>query len=165
MWHELPGGRFGPYDLNETDLSSTVVDPPKHRLAVDEDQGESNLGAVSFNTRRSTGRHDEHAYLMGRLTADRRGGAIYLGCRPPGEQNVREVLYIDNNGARFNVPIIGAQSQRVTRFYTDDGRFCFHAQGPASGQPNGALIKYDTHHSLDEQSWTPMAIIRGEAIR
>lgn len=45
------------------------------------------------------------------------------------------------------------------RFYTDDGRYCYHAQGPASGQPDGTIIKYDTHHSADESTWTALTVL------
>lgn len=100
------GGWLGTNGLNEIEQVSGHPDPCKHRFAVHEGLVETNLGAVSWNTRRPSGVQDEWAYVMGRLTANRRGGAIYFATRPDGHQDTREVLYIDNSGAHFRVPII-----------------------------------------------------------
>lgn len=99
----FPNGWLGTYDMNETEAVSTVKDPPKHRLAVQAGQVESNLGGVSFNIRRSDGRHEEYAYLMGRLNGG--NGAAYIATRGPGEGQPRERFYIDHGKAIFRVPI------------------------------------------------------------
>lgn len=52
---------------------------------------------------------------------------------------------------------VAASAGRVSRFYTDDGRYCYNFQGPASGQPQGSGIKYDTHDSPDESTWTAIS--------
>ena len=67
------------------------------------------------------------------------------------------VLVVTRRGYLLNVPWL--MGGRVSRIYTDDGRFCYNFQGPASGQPDGAGIKYDTHGSLDETTWTAVARI------
>lgn len=102
---DLPFGWVGTYDDNEIEIVSTIADPPKIRLAIPNDKVESNLGAVSFNLRRSDGRHEEYGYVMGRLTPGKSAGAIYLAVRPDGQQDCREVFYIDGNGANFRVPV------------------------------------------------------------
>ena len=107
-FHDLPFGYIGSYDDNEVEIVSTMSDPPKIRLAVDADKVESNLGSVSFNLRRSDGRHEEMAYIMGRLTADKQAGALYLATRAPGAEQAEERLYIDHTAAIFRVPVIGA---------------------------------------------------------
>lgn len=102
---EFPWGYIGSYDDNEVEIVSTIPDPPKVRLAVQAGKVESNLGSVSFNLRRADGRHEEYGYVMGRLTADRQQGALYIGLRPRGEQQSREVLYIDPDVLISRVPI------------------------------------------------------------
>lgn len=156
--HDLPFGYVGTYDANEIEIVSTIKDPPKIRLVVDADKVESNLGCVSFNTRRPDGEHDEHAYVMGRLTADKQGGALYLGVRAPGSQHVREVLYLDSGQAIFRVPIVapnlmsGAGSDG--RFYSGDRRFCWNFQ------TDGSVVLYATHGSTDETTWTARWALR-----
>lgn len=66
-------------------------------------------------------------------------------------------------GMAINVPVTTAPS-RVSRFYSDDGAFCFNVQGPASGQPQGAIIQYVTHGSLDESTWTAVAKWEGQPL-
>ncbi len=102
---EFPWGWLGTYDDNEIEIVSTISDPPKVRLAVDSNKIESNLGAVTFNIRRPDGRHEEYGYVMGRLTADRQEGAVYIGVRGRNDSQSREVLYIDPNQAIFRVPV------------------------------------------------------------
>ena len=103
---DFPWGWIGTYDDNEIEIVSTIPDPPKVRLAVDANKAESNIGGVTFNLRRSDGRHEEYGYVMGRLTADKQQGALYIAMRPRGEQQSREVLYIDPDVAIFRVPVI-----------------------------------------------------------
>lgn len=102
---DLPWGWIGPYGDNELEVVSTIQDPPKVRLAVDADKVESNLGSVSFNLRRPDGIHEEYGEIMGRLTADKREGALYIALRPHGEQACREVLYLDPHTAIFRVKV------------------------------------------------------------
>lgn len=135
---DFPWGWVGTYDDNEIEVVSTRRDPPKVRLAVDEDKIESNLGAVTFNKRRADGRHEEYGYVMGRLTADKQEGALYVALRPRGEQSSREVLYIDPSGAHFKVPVFapnltgqGASLPRTIalRSRANNRLVCAEAQG------------------------------------
>lgn len=107
IWHTLVSGFVGPTGDNEVEVVSTKPDPPKIRLAVESDKVESNLGSISFNTRRvdGSGTHDEMAYVMGRLTADKKGGAVYIAAAPAKGANCQEVFYIDNGTAIFRVPV------------------------------------------------------------
>lgn len=76
------------------------------------------------------------------------------------DQAQQPVAIFTRRGIRFLAPVsieagINAPvPSRVSRFYSDDGRFCFNVQGPTSGQPTGAIIQYDTHDSPDESTWT-----------
>jgi hypothetical protein len=122
---------------------------------------------VSFNLRRPDGRDEEYGLIQGRLTSDRQSGALYMAVRPPNAQEVREVLYIDSAVAKFSVPVIapgGAPSGpgpgRVTRFYSDNGQFCFNVQG----DNGGFIVQYDTHGSEDESTWTAVAVFRGTPV-
>lgn len=103
---DFPWGWIGTKYDNEVEIVSTKPDPPKVRLAVEAGQVESNLGSISFNLRRPDGEHEEYGYVMGRLTADKQAGALYIGLRPQGEPSCREVLYLDSSGAHFRVPIV-----------------------------------------------------------
>lgn len=116
---DFPWGWIGSYDDNEIEIVSTIPDPPKVRLAVVEGKVESNLGGVTFNVRRNDGRHEEMGYVMGRLTADKQEGAMYVALRPRGEGSSREVLYIDPHVALFRVPVfapnLGGSSEPMPR--------------------------------------------------
>lgn len=48
-------------------------------------------------------------------------------------------------------------SPRVTRFYSDDGRYCFNVQGDAGGH----LVQYDTRGTTDETQWVAVAEWKG----
>jgi len=149
---DLPWGWLETYDDNEIAIVSTIPDPPKVRLAVEAGMVESNLGAVSFNLRRADGRHEEYGYVMGRLTADKQEGALYIGLRPRGEQSCREVLYLDPSGAHFRVPIVApglgitvppaaAPNELVSPSGThrlslqDDGNFVVYRMESSGGKP------------------------------
>lgn len=157
---DFPWGWIGTYDDNEIEIVSTIPDPPKVRLAVQADQVESNLGGVSFNVRRADGRHEEYGYVMGRLTADRQAGAVYIALRHPAEQQSREVVYIDPSVALFRVPL-SAPNMIQSQFRSDDGRYVYNVQGdPTPEFPHGRIVQYDTATT----PWTPVAIIRPEAL-
>ena len=122
---DFPWGWIGSYDDNEVEVVSTIPDPPKVRLAVAAGAVESNLGSVSFNLRRPDGRHEEYGYVMGRLTADKQEGALYIGLRPRGEQSCREFFYIDPHQAIFRVPVVAPGGVAAARdvLISSDGRF------------------------------------------
>jgi hypothetical protein len=165
---DLPWGWVESYDDNELAIVSTIKDPPKIRLAVDADKVESNLGAVSFNLRRSDGRHEEYAVVMGRLTADRRGGALYLAVRPPGDESVREIAYFDSGAVVFRAPISAPNlsgSSRPSGFTSDDGAYIYNVQGDPTPQfPHGRIVQYRRNGSDDPVNWTPVAILRPEPL-
>lgn len=161
---ELPFGWIGPYAENEVEIVSTKSDPPKIRLAVETNKVESNLGNISFNLRRPDGIHEEMAYVMGRLTASKQASALYLATRGPNDQQPSERVYIDDTVAFFRVPVIAPNlgtSERVTQFYSDDGRYCYNVQGdPTPEYPNGRIVQYDT----SGPKWVAVAILRPEAL-
>ena len=128
-------GWIGTIFDNEIEIVSTKADPPKIRLAVEADQVESNLGAVSYNLRRPDGNHEEYGLMMGRLTADHQAGAVYVATRPRGQQDVREVFYIDNDIAIFRAPV-------VADLTSDNGRFRLIVQN------DGNLVLYEGDQPL-----------------
>ena len=95
------------FDDNESHHRSDIADPCKARFSVRADKVESNLGAISFDLERAdgSGELDEQAYLMGRLTADKQAGAVYVAVRHRGEHGCREVLYLDQGQLISRVPI------------------------------------------------------------
>ncbi len=66
-----------------------------------------------------------------------------------------KVIEFFHDHIEFKVPVKGLQlpagSARVTRFYTDGGRFMINWQDD-TGRPAG--IVYDTHGTTDESKWT-----------
>lgn len=63
------------------------------------------------------------------------------------------VAIFTRSGIRFLVPVYGMNQSvapKVTRFYADNGKYCFNVQGDTDGQ----IIRYDTHGSADETTWT-----------
>lgn len=136
----FPKGWFGTIFDNETEHVSTKPDPCKLRLAVDQDQVESNLGGVSYNIRRRDGNHNEMAYEMGRLTADKKAGAFYIATKGPNDDQPKERMYIDDNQAIFRVPItapnLGGNSVGAI-LRAPGGQTELHMQG------DGNLVVYD----------------------
>ena len=157
----FPWGWIGTIADNEIEIVSTISDPPKVRLAVEEALVESNLGSVSFNTRRPDGTHDEHGYIMGRLTADKQAGACYIALRPVGQEACREVLYMDPTQAIFRVPISAPNLSAPAMFRSDDGRYVYNVQGdPTPEYPHGRIVQYDTV----TLPWTAVAILKPTAL-
>lgn len=124
---DFPWGWIGTYDDNEIEVVSTISDPPKVRLAVQQGRQESNLGSFSFNLRREDGRHEEFGYVMGRLAPNKQEGALYVALRPAGQDNCKEVLYIDPKVALFRVPVVAPNlsggSGKGDKLVSEDGRF------------------------------------------
>ena len=156
-------GWLGTINDNEIELSTTMRDPVKLRLSIHENKVESNLGAISWNRLRDDGQHHQDAELMGRLTANKKGGAVYIAVRPQNgndHEDVQEVAYFDSGAVIFRAPIQAPNfpppDKKVSRFYTDGGKFCINWQDD-TGQPAG--IAYDTHGSLDEATWTAVGRI------
>lgn len=114
----FPWGWLGTIGDNEIEVVSTMKDPPKIRMAVVADKVESNLGSFCFNLRRTAepddDRHDELGYIMGRLTANKRQGALYVALAPKIGQSCREVLYVDPGAAIFRVPVQAPNLGSVT---------------------------------------------------
>lgn len=86
-------------------------------------------------------------------------GRLEIYCQGPGQNGDMNASHIRLTLSHAGAMVHGltAAAPRVSRFYSDDGRFCWNFQGPASGQPLGAGIKYDTHDSPDESTWTAVA--------
>lgn len=159
-FHDLPAGHIGAYDLNEQEIVSRAGDPVKVRGAVYEDVVETNLAAFSGNTKRRGGdeKHDEYGLVMiqRRGPEGAREGAVSIEVRPRDDQNVRQVFYVDNNLCRISVPV-ELPLVRVTRFYTDGGKFCFNFQDD-TGKPDGVV--YATQGSADESIWKAVGRVR-----
>ena len=90
-------------------------------------------------------------------------GEIELFCRHhvPGtgdDQQFKRVARFRHDGIEFFVPV--AFAARVTRFYSDDGRYCFNVQG----DNGGFIVQYETHGSADETTWTAVATLRGQPL-
>ena len=147
----LPTGLFRSCGDDEICLEEiTVSDPVKIRLAVREDLVESNLGALSWNKLRRDGRgtHDEYGYLMGRLTADKQAGAMYVALRPRGQESSREVLYIDTNVAIFRVPVIAPNLGGGGGSFLTSGAYQLHLQSS-----DGNTVLYEIVDSAPCPRW------------
>ena len=87
--------------------------------------------------------------------------AIYItdaGASGDAAQKLRFRLttrYLEVLGRR--IPLDGSGTGRTTRFYSDDGRYCFNVQGDDGGK----IVQYDTGFSDDESTWKPVAQFRG----
>ncbi len=153
-WHQLRYGWHGPYDDNEVTTVSSISDPPKNRLAVKASALRSddyNLAAWTGNISRDDGRQEEYGGYRVALAPNRKAGALRLFVRDEAG-NEKEVAYFDEHNAVIpNLRVGGTVSGRVTRFYTDGGRFIINWQDD-TGKPTG--IVYDTHGTTDESRWT-----------
>lgn len=128
--------------INDNGLAveSKISDPAELSVSVDVDKVESNIGKVRFDLRRSDGVHEEYAYIMGRLTADKKGGAIYIATRGPEGDQCVERFYIDHTAAVFSVdsnqsegPIAGSilksSNGRLVLACQDDDNFVLYLDG------------------------------------
>lgn len=91
-------------------------------------------------------------------------GEVTRHLRGPGQSGADTLIEtVRFDGVVYEVPIIakkgiiGAVTGRVTRFYTDGGKFCINWQDD-TGWPNGVV--YDTHDSIDESTWTHVGSVR-----
>ena len=177
---QLPWGYvdFGPpgYD-NEVLIVSTVDDPPKVRMAAPFGGG---LGALSYNRLRQDGRLEEVVLLQGKVDERYRPpeqggtstngtelvGELRLDLRRPSragdtdDKRMIPIFQMRHDGIVFHVPV-GLASQRVSRFYSDNGRYCFNVQGDEGGQ----IVRYDTwkpgtsEPEPDESKWTGARVL------
>lgn len=165
-------GWLGTINDNEIELTAVGLnDPTKLRFAIHRNVVESNLGGISFNRSRDDGQHDEDALIMGRLTANKKGGAVFIAVRPQNgnnDEDVREVFYIDSGVAYFRVPVVAPNlgwGGVPSRFKSDNGRYVYNVQGdPTPEFPHGRIVQYDTHGNADESTWTAVAILRPESL-
>lgn len=72
------------------------------------------------------------------------------------DPDYRRMFSIRHDG----VSVLTPPAPRVTRFFSDDGRFCFNVQGDSGG----FIVQYDTHSVTDEAQWTPVSVFRGERV-
>lgn len=89
--------------------------------------------------------------------------ALYLAKNTTGsaDSDQQPVAIFTRDGIRFLVPVYGMMTQtgpapKISRFYSDDGRYCFNVQGDDGGK----IVQYDTHGSTNEQLWTPVGTLR-----
>lgn len=151
---DLPFGYIETFDDNEVTIVSTISDPVKIRLAIQEDQVEANLGFLSFNTVRSDGEQDEWAAIGPRLITRPDGSrfcAIAVCARGPESEHVQEVLLIAPHGVWFNVPLRGDGAPTPddgTVAMSKDGRFW------TVQQSDGNLVIYQLAVPFDKGTGT-----------
>lgn len=64
-------------------------------------------------------------------------------------------------GIGINAPV----TAKVSRFYSDDSRYVFNVQGdPTPEYPHGRIVQYARNGSNNPDDWTPVAILRPEAL-
>lgn len=165
---------FRVFGDNELTLVSTKDDPGKFRMGVRRltHWGRS-LGCFSWNSVRPDDTEDEVALMQGkiddRFPLSELAGELRLDLKAPGENTdaaMREIFVMFHDGVHFKVPIFapnlgGGAPGRVTRFYTDHGRFCINWQDD-TGQPTG--IVYATQGSVDEARWSAVGKVRIDPI-
>ena len=149
---------------NECLIDAKDADASKYRVGSREVPGESGGGgAISFDVieRVEEGSPRIEAVVMvggSNGKGGELGICVWDGVRPISDAGQPKVVEFRHNEIEFKVPVKGlpAAGGRVTRFYTDHGKFCVNWQDD-SGQPTG--IVYDTHGSADESTWTAIGRI------
>ena len=134
IFHQLIRGFIGSIGDNEVEIASTMPDPPKVRLAVEEGQVENNLGCVSFNTRRPSGTHDEYGYVMGQRING--GGTVYAATKAPGQENCQQRWFVNHERFISHVPF-QAPNLHENKLISTDKRFVLVLQ------PDGHQVQYD----------------------
>ena len=150
---QMPRGELRTFDDNETVHRSLMQDPSKGRFSVKQDLVESNLGSNSYNIERPSGELDEMVLTGARLLPDG-SGCFFVAIADKQGDSVREILVASRHG--LSGPAAPAQA-KVTRFYTDGGKFCFNFQDDGS-VPSGVV--YDTKSSTDESTWVAIGRLR-----
>lgn len=161
-------GRFRTLADNEVALEDLPVDsgdPVKFRMATKRGYG---IGVLSINRLRDDGvGHDEVGMIFGKLD-DRYPGKLSgmwdIFCQDPsvpGDLGMKRVMEIFHDKVVFHKPVFGIPAGgRPTRFYSDDGRFCFNVQGDDGGK----IVQYNMNGTTDESKWTPVAQFKGTPI-
>ena len=144
----LPHGALEPYDDNEINLRSDIKDPGKYRTSVNESLVESNLGSVSHNTRRPTGKLDERVQYGGRLLGDGTP-AFFVSLGINKGDPVSEQLVVSRHGLSGPAAPRPGRAQSG-RFYHEGGRFV------TTYQDDGQVVTRDTHGTADESQWEPV---------
>lgn len=165
---------FRGFESNEETVGSTKKDPPKNRLTsfIYEDGGGG--GVLSFNASRNEGQpcmggnQREMAFLRVEQSESVRGQQGNLR----GEWN----FFANDGSGEDDAAMVRAfafECDRITkmhpgflaslrswlgivpgRFYSPNGQHCWNYQD------DGSVVKYDTHGSLDETTWTAQWAIR-----
>lgn len=159
---ETPRGQLR-LQNDEAIVDSKVADAAGIRVGSRTVPGESGGGGkVSFDRITEVAeqnRRTELAFLHGttsHLNAGELSITVWNGTEPITDASQQKVAEFRHNEIEFRVPVkfaggAIAGSARVTRFYTDGGKFCFNFQDD-TGLPAG--IVYDTHGNADETTWT-----------
>tara|TARA_R110000868_G_scaffold181331_4_gene422247 strand:+ start:5838 stop:6425 length:588 start_codon:yes stop_codon:yes gene_type:complete len=171
---------------NEVSIISTIDDPPAIRFA----SPGGGLGKFSGNVIDANGRQEEVVLMQfknaerDRGTSDEfKGGAMTLHLKNPhvsDDAGMVKIFEADYAGITFCVPVTQGVdgggtftgggtpipgSSRVSRFYSDNGRYCYNVQGDSTEAcPHGRIVQYDTHGSIDEATWTAVATMQGTPI-
>ena len=128
----FPHGRLETSGDNEIKHASNIADPGKYRFSVPEGLVESNLGATSFNSERTTGIMDERASVGARLLGDG-SAAVFVAITDRRGDPVREVLLVSKYG------LVGSAAPQVARITHEGGRFQTIFQG------DGNIVTYRRH--------------------
>lgn len=154
----------------------TMEDPLKLRFgAWYLDRGKFYIGCIGFDVlRRKDGKvHREEVGFL-KLAVDEMVDndgdpvpmiELFL-CPKVGQSqdaDMQRVFTMSRKGIVFHVPVNAAPvAARVSRFYTDHNQYCVNWQDDGEALPRG--IVYETHGSMDETTWTPVAILKPEAL-
>ena len=172
LYHALVRGYTNEVSIDQKEApggSATFDDPVKLRFGAyrpADGRRSFYLGAISMDVLEADGpepRRREKGFIALKLDPDP-VIEVFLQKRADTTEDRDMVLVfsVSEDYCEFHVPVRGLPTtapSRVTRVYTDDGRYCYNFQGPSSGQPLGAGIKYDTHGSADGSTWTAVGRI------
>lgn len=169
LYHALVRGYTNEVSIDQKeapDGSSTFDDPVKLRFGAyrpADGRRSFYLGAISMDVLEADGpepRRREKGFIALKLDPD---PVIELFLQKRADttedRDMVRVLSISENYCEFYVPVRGLPTvapSRVTRFYSDDGRYCFNVQGDLGGH----IVQYDTNGTADEAQWTAVGEFR-----
>ena len=170
VWHDLPWAQAGAVSPNEQALDQkhpTFV-PPEGRDTVKFRFGSwaGMFGWISGDRltgdERNPTRREKVGIKLGETPVGD-GGLVEIHLQRPNtteDKDMVRVMTLTSYGIEFHVPVRGvvAAPPRVSRFYSDDGRYCFNVQGDGGGH----IVQYDTNGTSDETQWMPVGQFRAE---
>ena len=176
LWHDLPWAQVGEVSPNEgaLDQKHPSLVPPEGRDAIKFRFGSWSglFGWISGDRltgdERNPTRREKVGIKIWETVGD--GGLVEVYCQRPNTTEDRDmirVLTLTAWGIEFHVPVTGvvAAPPRVSRFYSDDGRYAYNVQGDLTPEfPHGRIVQYDTKGTVDESQWQAVAVLRGDLV-